>query len=120
MNVTPNDITHTNPSPIRLLKTESDSNTINKRIRINTDEEGEGQAGGRMRRESKRKRQRYQVKTKFCSVLSFSPYAGRGWMKCYIQLYDEGTGGKREGGRERERDRETKKGWFLLIPALLH
>jgi len=37
---------HTNPSPIRLLKTESDSNTINKRIRINTDEEGEGQAGG--------------------------------------------------------------------------
>lgn len=45
MNVTPNDITHTNPSPIRLLKTESDSNTINKRIRINTDEEGEGQAG---------------------------------------------------------------------------
>ncbi len=48
MNVTPNDITHTNPSPIRLLKTESDSNTINKRIRINTDdEEGEGQAGRR-------------------------------------------------------------------------
>ncbi len=39
-------------------------------------------------------------------------------MTCYIQLYDEGIGGKREGGRERER--ETKKGWFLLIPALLH
>ncbi len=55
-------------------------------------------------------------------------------MTCYIQLYDEGIGGKREGGRERERnrererererkrerERETKKGWFLLIPALLH
>lgn len=63
------------------------------------------QAGGRERRESKRKR--YQVKTKFCSVSSSSLDAERGWMKCYIQLYDEGIEGRRKGGeRERERDRK--------------
>ncbi len=32
-------------------------------------------------------------------------------MTCYIQLYDEGIGGKREGGRERERERPRKAGF---------